>query len=165
MSLPEIDLKETIRGSLWLSIRDTLVALDLQGLNPERFHLRKRAVKLDNDVAPMCVIAPAAVTVDWNEGSCESERPNYGFAVALVSAGNKDHTEANCGLHFYWEEEVIRRFLNRIDYVGLVLPEGVQLVRSNVVPPSEAFLAAAAQNNWDAQYLIIRPQVEFLRAN
>jgi hypothetical protein len=165
MSLPEIDLKETIKGCLWVAITDTLIALELTGLNAERFHRRKRLLNTGITDFPACIIAPAAINIDWNEGSTESERPHYGFAVAVVAAGNLDQTEQNCGIHFYWEEKIIQRFLNEINYVGLQLPAGAQLVRSNVVPPSEAFLTEAGKNGWDAQYWIIRAQVEYDREN
>ena len=159
MSLPNIELSETVTGALLLATQATLQALELPGLNEGRFHVRKALWDTGLTDFPLCLIAPASLGVDWNAGTNEREDITHSISVAFVAAGNRTADQTNLGLLLHWEERARRRFLNQVDMSGLVLPGGATINRTNINPPSETFLSAAMRIGWDAQYLIIGYQV------
>lgn len=153
----------TVQGALMIATEATLKALLLPGIDADRWFRRKQLwdVKLAQ-LVPCGIIAPASKGVDWNAGSTDTDEISYGVAIALVAAGNMDLTLDN-GIYFQWSEAIIRRFLNRRDF-GQVLPvAGDQLIRTNVVPPSDTFLEQAKRAGWDAQYVLLRFVVEEIR--
>ena len=155
MSLPSVDLRESVHGQLLDNALLAIKAIPLNGLDNDRVLLRKylwnSAVTIP---APFCIVAPAYVNVDFSSGPVGADEVVHGIAIAIVAAGNRDSTDLTLPILLLWEE-TIRQTFNRQRAWSIELSSGNCIKNCQVVSPSSIFMEAAALVGWDAQYTIL----------
>src|SRR4051794_4931516 len=103
MSLPEIDINETVYGKLLTATAEQIKSLNLPGIDPTNVVIRK-APWLVEKIFPTIIVSYDSEAINPDDGTNETDLVNYGVVVAIVFANERDMTTSGMGLTFSWRE-------------------------------------------------------------